>query len=810
MDPKTTNIPGFLSGAGEMGELTRNYNWEQTSLGKPSTWPVTLQNTVGIVLHSAFPQFLFWGKELITFYNDPFRPSLGIDGKHPAVGKKGEEVWPEIWDFIGPLIKQVMTTGAAAYFEDQLVPFFRNGKIEEIYWTFSYSPAYGNDGEIAGVFVTCTETTEKIKALAIANDTASQLQFAINAADLGTWELNPQTNKFRGNARLKEWFGLKPEEEIELSLATNVIAEKDRQKVKDAIAKALRYESGGHYDIDYTIQNPITRKEIIVKAKGKAYFNEKKEPYTFSGTLQDVTAEAEMKEHLQLLRNTVPAMIFYLDSEQRYKSYNGVFMDWFNVNASEILGKTVREFIGEAAYEIVGPYLAKAYQGEQVQFHTHAPKRITGEKWLNVVYTPHKNSDGNVIGVIVHATDITEYLLTNQKIEQKEKELRDLITASPIGICVVSGIEARIQEVNEQFIIISGKNPEQFVNATYWEVFPEVAEAFAPVLENVFKTGIKFTTAEAELVLIRKGVPETMFATFEYIPIFDRDNRVAKILVMVVEVTQQTQTRKKIEEAVVQRTKELAESNLLLRRSNEELEQFAYIASHDLQEPIRKISTFTQLLEHSLSKPSEKSKDYISKIYNSTDRMSKLVRDVLAYSRIRDKSNEFETVDLNTIIETVKQDFEITIAETHAAIETANLPTIEAIQGQMIQLFGNLMSNALKYRTPGINPSIKISVSAAKQEKVAKRMALDPNKKYWHIEFSDNGIGFNEEHADKIFRIFQRLHGKTEYEGTGVGLAICLKIVHNHQGHISAAVGENGGAVFNILLPAIQAISEVH
>src|ERR1700753_507611 len=94
---------GFLEGGGEMGELTRNYDWEGTSLGKPEQWPLTLKNTVGIVLHSAFPQFLFWGKDLITFYNDPFRPSLGVDGKHPAIGKKGKDVWPEIWEFIGPL-----------------------------------------------------------------------------------------------------------------------------------------------------------------------------------------------------------------------------------------------------------------------------------------------------------------------------------------------------------------------------------------------------------------------------------------------------------------------------------------------------------------------------------------------------------------------------------------------------------------------------------------------------------------------------------------------------------------------------------
>ncbi|HXR79437.1 MAG TPA: ATP-binding protein, partial [Saprospiraceae bacterium] len=118
--------------------------------------------TLGILLHSAFPMFLFWGKDLICFYNDAYRPSLGEHGKHPAVGKKGKEVWPEIWGFIGPLIEKVMTTGEPVWFEDQLVPIFRNGKIEDVWWTFSYSAVYGDDETISGVFVTCTETTQKV------------------------------------------------------------------------------------------------------------------------------------------------------------------------------------------------------------------------------------------------------------------------------------------------------------------------------------------------------------------------------------------------------------------------------------------------------------------------------------------------------------------------------------------------------------------------------------------------------------------------------------------------------------------------
>lgn len=151
----------FLDGGGEMGKLIAEMDWTNTSLGPISGWPASLWTTLGIILHSGFPHFFFWGNDLISFYNDAFRPSLGVNGKHPALGKMGKEVWPEIWDFIGPLIEKVMTTGEYVKFEDQLVPFYRNGRIEDIYWTFSYSPAYNDAGEVNGVFVTCTETTEK-------------------------------------------------------------------------------------------------------------------------------------------------------------------------------------------------------------------------------------------------------------------------------------------------------------------------------------------------------------------------------------------------------------------------------------------------------------------------------------------------------------------------------------------------------------------------------------------------------------------------------------------------------------------------
>ena len=149
---------------GEIGQLVLDHDWSKTSIGNMQDWPLSFRITLYNVLHSGFPMFLFWGEEFLCFYNEAFRPSLGAEGKHPAIGKKAIVVWGEIWHIIGPLIQKVVITHEPVWFEDQLVPFYRNGRVEDIYWTFSYSPAFGEDNDVKGVLVTCMETTKSVLA----------------------------------------------------------------------------------------------------------------------------------------------------------------------------------------------------------------------------------------------------------------------------------------------------------------------------------------------------------------------------------------------------------------------------------------------------------------------------------------------------------------------------------------------------------------------------------------------------------------------------------------------------------------------
>lgn len=189
----------YVKDGGEMGQLTRSFNWEDTVLGNPDDWPQSLLTTLGIILHSKFPMFLWWGPELIQFYNDAFRPSLGKDGRHPsALGQRGEDCWPEVWPVIKPLIDQVMSGGEATWSIDQLIPIFRNGKMEDVYWTFSYSSVSGESGEPGGVLVICNETTDlvaKIKVNEELKNSEEIYQILFTSSPLPKWVYDLDTLK---------------------------------------------------------------------------------------------------------------------------------------------------------------------------------------------------------------------------------------------------------------------------------------------------------------------------------------------------------------------------------------------------------------------------------------------------------------------------------------------------------------------------------------------------------------------------------------------------------------------------------------
>jgi signal transduction histidine kinase len=240
-----------------------------------------------------------------------------------------------------------------------------------------------------------------------------------------------------------------------------------------------------------------------------------------------------------------------------------------------------------------------------------------------------------------------------------------------------------------------------------------------------------------------------------------------------------------------------AKSNRKLKRSNEELQNFAYVASHDLQEPLRKIEAFgDRLLKKYNDLLPEDGQMYMDRIQNASGRMRQLINDLLTFSRVTSNAKEFESVDLNEVLNGVESDIEMRLADNNGSIESEKLPTIDADPLQMRQLFQNLLSNSLKFAKEGVAPVVTIS-----HKVIDRHMGAD---NLLELRFADNGIGFNNRYKDQIFAIFQRLHGRLEYEGTGIGLSTCRKIIERHNGMIDADGKEGEGATFIVQLPFKQ------
>jgi signal transduction histidine kinase len=255
---------------------------------------------------------------------------------------------------------------------------------------------------------------------------------------------------------------------------------------------------------------------------------------------------------------------------------------------------------------------------------------------------------------------------------------------------------------------------------------------------------------------------------------------------------------------LVNMTAVLEERNKDLQKTNEELSSFAYVASHDLQEPLRKIQIFSKrILDSEADQLSENGKDFFNRMKNAAERMQQLIEDLLTYSRTSSLTRKFELIHLKEIVDDVREHLKDEIASKNAIIESEELCECSVIPFQFRQLIHNLLSNSLKFSKPDEVPHITVKSKIVKGAEL-KTGSLDPEKEYCHIVISDNGIGFSPEFNLQIFGLFERLHGKHEYPGTGIGLSICQKIIENHHGIITADGIDGKGATFDIHIPMKQ------
>lgn len=385
-----------------------------------------------------------------------------------------------------------------------------------------------------------------------------------------------------------------------------------------------------------------------------------------------------------------------------------------------------------------------------------------------------------------------------------ERYLRNVFDQAPVRICILKGPEFIIQQANPLMLGYWGKPLDEVLNQPFFNVFPELIEqGFFEILNNVFQKGNRYTAKEVPLDIMRNGQLMNTFASFVYEPFKELDGKVSAVICIGHDVTDLVLARKgaqrnaqDLEQLVSERTADLKKMNEELIVKNTELEQFAFLSSHDLQEPLRKIQTFSGLLTHNIDNREAIIK-YVQKIEGSVSRMSGLIKSLLTYSDVAQSKVADVPVDLNLILKLAIEDLELVMAEKKVTIRSESLPTIHGDPRQLGQLFFNLLSNAIKF---SVNPPV-IEITCKAVPAIERgELNLQPEKGYTKLIFKDNGIGFAPQYAQKIFGIFQRLHNPTEYPGTGIGLALCKKIAEKHLGAITAVSRDGEGSTFNVYL----------
>lgn len=274
-----------------------------------------------------------------------------------------------------------------------------------------------------------------------------------------------------------------------------------------------------------------------------------------------------------------------------------------------------------------------------------------------------------------------------------------------------------------------------------------------------------------------------------------------KLLGVVQDVTDQKLFSEELAKQVKDRTRDLSKTNQELQKINDELEQYVHVSSHDLQEPVRKIRVYADLImNRDYDALSQTSKNYFDKIRNAAERLGLSLKDLLNFNSLSEVGYMLP-VDLNELVSAVETDLELMIEQKEAVIRRGLLPVINGVAFQLHQLFYNLINNALKFSKKTIIPEVSISASRLTEEEIEAIGDLEPGRQYHEIIIKDNGIGFDEQNAEKIFTIFQRLHNKEDYMGTGIGLALCKKAAVNHGGKLWARSSKGDGASFHVVLP---------
>lgn len=469
----------------------------------------------------------------------------------------------------------------------------------------------------------------------------------------------------------------------------------------------------------------------------------------------------------------------------RFRIANRKFASYVGKEPESLTGLLASQwFPGYRKTGLFDRYVTLFTTGQPQHFDYHYDTQ-GHDVWLNVTANKLEND------VLVTFSDYTQLKELQHRLEASTTELQTVLNTSQTGIFLFAPVRNEVGEVvdfrfrlaNRQLAAYVGQTPEVVTGGLGSTWFPDYQTN--GLFDAYYKTYATGETQRFDFHYFGSGID--VWLDIMSTKLGD------EVLVTFGDYTPLKRLQQRLEASVIE-----------LQHSNANLEQFAYVASHDLQEPLRKIQSFGDLLQTQYAPAlGADGADLIGRMQSAAARMQVLIKDVLAYSRIATKRDALRPVDLNELVKEVLNDLETVITDKRAVVRVGPLPTVVGDAPQLRQLFQNLMSNALKFTRSGVVPELQLDARLVKGcETGLPVAAADYNRLFHEFVFSDNGIGFEPRHAERIFQVFQRLHGRSEYVGTGIGLAIVQKVVQNHQGYIVAEGQPGRGATFRMLLPA--------
>lgn len=668
------------------------------------------------------------------------------------------------------------------------------------------------------------DITQQLRSDKAREESEQNLTFAIQAAQLGTWNLNPISQTVLFNDRCKELYGIRAETEMHYDGLVQFIHPDDRARVTEAVQRALDPSLRASYDIRYRVIGATDRKLRWLHCTGQASFDQLGNPIRFSGISREITSEIASQEKIAWADQQAAMTI--------EGSGAGSFMVTLATNEIIYSPTMARIITGSESGNMTRDILLASLHPDDIAIRNqaYAEAEDNGElryearfiwndgsiHWVRVLGRYLYDSLGKAVSLSGIVMDITDRIESEQRLKVNEEHLRTLIEQAPVATALFVGKDMVIDIPNEAMLKVWGKG-RSVIGKPLREALPElVGQPFLDILDRIYQTGEPHSEQGARADLVIDGELHTFYYDYTYKPLKNAMGEVYAILDMAVDVTEQVVSRQELEQSeeryrqlaselerrVGQRTDELHQANIELVNSNNNLQQFAYAASHDMQEPLRKIQSFgSRLLATYSDKLDDNGKYMLNRIQDASKRMSVMIDDLLAYSRLTTREGEFSEVPLGDIVNSVLADLEISIQEQKTDIIVEDLPVVWGNGPQLTQLVQNLISNAVKYRLPDQESIIRLSYRTVDKTEKETLPKLLPDHGYIRLEVSDNGIGFDEIYLDRIFQMFQRLHGRSEFSGSGIGLALCKKVVQNHHGYITARSQPGKGSTFIVYLP---------